>query len=181
MPDTSYNGIQVPDATDPYGFEQILGALADSARVIVPAANATAMAQVATAATTAGFGATASAPLYVHRTDQDAVYVNKGGGWLRLTGKADSTPFAVAAGSVVYDLAGTSGQTYPVTFPSGRFSSAPIIVTGGGPHSALQFTVASNSATGFTMGVYTSDGSTSTLAGSARWMAIQMTPTSGPG
>ena len=181
MPDKSYTGIQVPDADDHYGFEQILGALADSARVIIPAANATEMAQIATDATAAGFAASAAAPLWCHRTDHDAVYRHNGAGWTRVTGKAGGAPLSIAAGTVDYDLAGTTGKSYNVTFPPGRFSTTPVILVGPGPHKNISPTASSASTTGFTMGVYTVDNTTSSLSGMARWVALQMTPTTAEG
>ena len=181
MPDKSYTGIQVPDADDPYGFEQILGALADSARVIIPAANATEMAQIATDATAAGFPASAAAPLWCHRTDHDAVYRHNGAGWMMVTGKAGGAPLSVAAGKVDYDMGGATGKSYNVTFPAGRFSTTPVILVGPGPHRALTVTASSSSSSGFTLGVYTVNESASSLSGVARWLALQMTPTTAEG
>lgn len=180
MPRQTYTRMQVPTATDSVTpLAGLFEGLANSARVIIPAAGPTSMAQVLTDATTAGFGPTAAAPLYVHRTDEDAVYINKGSGWVRLTGKAGAAPFTMAAGDVTYNMGGANLQAYTVTFPTGRFTTTPIILATA-TH-ALLITAGASSSTGTTITLRTADGSNSTNAGTARWIAVQMTPTTAGG
>ena len=181
MPDTSYTGIQVPDGGDGYSFEQALGDLADSARVVIPAASPTGMAQVATAATTAGFPASATAPLFCYRTDQAALYVNAGNGWRRLSPKSAAGPYAMSAGRVDYDMAGTSSKSYVVTFPTGRFGFTPVITFGLSPSADLRFYLTAASPSGFTVNVETISGGTSTSSSFVRWTAVQMNPDSTEG
>ena len=181
MPEQSWTGMQVPLAADPYSFEQILGALADSARVIVPAANATAAAQVLTDATNAGFDASAASPVYVHRLDLDAVMLHDGTAWRRLTGKAASMPYAMAAGVQAYSMNSLTTRTYAVSFPPGRFTVAPIILPGPTQYSQLSVTVEAPSVSGFTLRVTNIDSTATTFSGDIGWTATQMTDTTAAG
>ena len=102
MSDTSYTGIEYADADDPASLVGITKKLADSARVVIPAASSTEMAQVVAAAQAAGFGPTALRPLIFYRSDEETIWRHNGTNQKRLTPKR--SPSTLAAGRVVVTI-----------------------------------------------------------------------------
>lgn len=95
-------------------------------------------------------------------------------------GLRDSTnlPWAVATGVVANTL--LDGYT-TVTYPSGRFSAAPVVITGGGEQVNVGVSrVISRTSTSFQVGVW-SGGTTKVAGSNVTWIAIQMTSSSGNG
>lgn len=109
------------------------------------------------------------------------------GRWLLIVGRvstadAGETPWATAAGSVDITLAAAATNTANVTFPTGRFTVAPIVTLG--KSAVLQTTIPQAGAvtdTGFTARLSTGDGGNVSGTATVYWRAVQMTPTSAEG
>lgn len=102
-------------------------------------------------------------------------YVWSGSAWIQTSSTKGFRPFAEASG-VGTNIAGNFGA---VTFPTGRFTVAPLVflqILGG----AVAFPLITGvTATGFSGGAFSSGGSA--VAGSWNWHAIQMTTTAAAG
>lgn len=104
-------------------------------------------------------------------TDTRAEWFYSGGSWSRaLPGR----PFAVAVGRGTTNSAGAAS----VTFPSGRFTVAPIVTIASGAAGRIA-SQASVTASGFTATLTTGAGAG--VAGDFSWSATQMTPTAAAG
>lgn len=69
MPTTTANGIVVPVSTDAYALTTDLKKLAESARLVIPVANATERASAIAALVAASIGPSSSRPIYFDRAD----------------------------------------------------------------------------------------------------------------
>lgn len=84
-------------------------------------------------------------------------------------------PFAMAAGAVsIASAASNGGSSTSVTFPSGRFSVAPIVTVTIGGSTRFNIGTSSVTASGFTVRVDNFTSGTA-LASTAQWEAVQMT------
>lgn len=87
-------------------------------------------------------------------------------------------PHAEAAGSISVTVTAAATGTAVVTFPTGRFSVAPIVtatlVDPAAGSARLSARVTSPTNTGFTASVFTGDGSTTTSTVTVHWHAKQM-------
>jgi hypothetical protein len=97
---------------------------------------------------------------------------------VELANKLDATvPFAFASGTVTVSLTAASSGTATVTFPTSRFSVAPIItatkVSGSGSATPLVPMVTTVSSTGATIGLYHPAGTAVTVSVTVHWIAIQ--------
>jgi len=95
---------------------------------------------------------------------------------------AAHVPYAVAAGTTVSITlsAATDSSGVTVTFPTGRFTAAPIVqVTPQATTAGLWATVANVTATGCT--VYLHARASATTSATVGWTATQMTTTNGAG
>ena len=115
-------------------------------------------------------------------TTDRADYKYTSGGWKVAGGIPGGVPFAMAAGTTQPRAAspGSSSIT-DITFPTGRFSTAPLVVaTNAGAVDASGFiTVQNITATGCRL-VHVVPGSSAQIM-AANWIATQMTPTAAAG
>jgi hypothetical protein len=121
-------------------------------------------------------------------TDTANVYIWDGSAW-RFEMCLDKGPYAMAAGTqtIVFGTGSTGSST--VTFPASRFTQPPIVTATAGSDSGTtsdirkaQISAISITAAQFTMKVSTIDATafaSQTLT--FKWIAVQMTPTSGAG
>ncbi|WP_067201126.1 Gp37-like protein [Microbacterium sp. XT11] len=103
--------------------------------------------------------------------------------WSEITSKPN-LPYAMAAGSFVTntDLPAGSYKDYTVTFPSGRFSVAPIVTFGAGSVRAGVAAEVAPTASGMTVRVFNVSGALTVASGTViRWQAVQMAPTAAGG
>jgi hypothetical protein len=85
-----------------------------------------------------------------------------------------------ANSSSITNPASNSGQSVAVTWPVGRFTVAPLVVVTGISSGYSAASAGGVTVTGFTAKMWNPTGSTPT--GSVMvWIAVQMTPTTGPG
>ena len=95
---------------------------------------------------------------------------------------AGSGPWRWAQGSVAMSLSADASQSAAVTFPAGRFTLAPLVqVSRGANGGRFVPYAASVTASGFTAGVASGDGSTYTGTVTVYWRAEQATPWSAAG
>lgn len=84
-------------------------------------------------------------------------------------------PFSIATGSVVVPVNNAPGGTATITFPAGRFTSTPIVMTSKQSSGAAKYIpyVNGTSTTGTTVGAYAGDGTSATHNVVIGWVAIQ--------
>lgn len=172
MATESLTKMQVPEGGDSVApLADLFEALANSARVPVPVANATEMAQVVSAASTAGFAASTTSPMFFYRTDDKRLYVHDGASGQPVTPIAGKSPAAVLSGSVTLEHTGAGTEGATVNFPGGYFTAAPEVTFSVGPSTAVfdQATMGAVSTSSAQLFVTTSTARTFTL----RWTAIQ--------
>jgi hypothetical protein len=107
--------------------------------------------------------------------DTLVTYVYSGGAWRNIVQLPSSMPFAQAAGTVAPITVPAGAEVHTtVTFPSGRFTVAPIVmVTGLGAARDISFFADSVTSTNFVLSrgsVYT----TARASQGASWYAVQM-------
>jgi len=96
-------------------------------------------------------------------------------------------PYRAAAGSVTFTVSSAANTgTVAITFPSGRFSVAPLVVASitNSPSGATKVQVRTKSATssGTTLEWWTGDGTTTTFTNlTVAWQAVQMNSSSAAG
>ena len=95
-------------------------------------------------------------------------------------------PFAMAAGTSTITVTSAASATVSVTFPPSRFTTAPIVIVGlaNAPTGSTKLVARAQSiaAGGFTLAVYTGDGTTTTAnAVQFTWWAVQMTSSQASG
>jgi hypothetical protein len=100
-----------------------------------------------------------------------------GSAWVVIGGRP--APYAVAAGTAAYALNGVSSITVTITFPSGRFSLAPIVFAGnqsaGGGTQALTFRPFTVTAASCSLAISHNAGTVTTVTGETyAWTALQM-------
>lgn len=105
---------------------------------------------------------------------------------LELANKLEAAvPQAVAAGTATITLTATSSATTTISYPTSRFSVAPMIqvtkVSGAGSAIPLVPMVTANSSTGATIGLYHPSGTNVSVAVVVHWVAIQMTTSTANG
>lgn len=112
--------------------------------------------------------------------DHDAADVTSG--TLSIDRMPAVVPWATAAGTVTITVSAASSGSTVVTLPAGRFTATPIIHPSkdAGLPKWIPY-VTAESATSFTIGAESGDGTTATGTLSLRWAAVQMTSTSGAG
>jgi hypothetical protein len=102
------------------------------------------------------------------------------------SGQNGVRPFAMAANTLTMSIVSAANTNASVTFPSGRFTEAPVVTTvmanAPGGSQKLVARAINTSSTGTTVFVYSGD-STATNASNFEidWIAVQMTSTSGAG
>jgi hypothetical protein len=117
-------GIDVPASTDVFDPDGDMRAMGDSfaGRIIVPVANTTERDALATT-----LSPSSSEPLYVHRADAPAPqrleWTEDGTTWHTPGGN----PSAAGSGTTPAIAAINTTYTKAITFPTGRFSVAPIV------------------------------------------------------
>ena len=81
----------------------------------------------------------------------------------------------MSAGSVPISITSAAGGTVSVTFPSGRFTDAPIVQVSRATSALAKYIpyVASVTAFGCVLGLYSGDGTTTTGATNLAWFAYQ--------
>lgn len=80
----------------------------------------------------------------------------------------------VAAGIVSMTFAAEVFRTAAVTFPVGRFTTAPAVnVTGSGTNAFVGYLLSSATTTGVTIGLVTRGGTAATTTVGAQWIAVQ--------
>jgi hypothetical protein len=133
-----------------------------------------------------GYVAADASVIDINNTNAGTFRVQNDGNLWRLWGGVwRPLPFAMAAGTVSISLSGTSIGSTSVTFPSGRFTQAPIIsiamasAAGGSQKFVPRFT--NISTTGATAFIYTGDSTTSTANVTIHWTAVQITSGSSVG
>lgn len=99
---------------------------------------------------------------------------------LALANKLEAVvPYAMSAGTVSVTLTAASTGTATVTFPTSRFTVAPIVnVTknsASGSATALVPMIYNVTSTGMTVGLYHPAGTTVTVTVTVNWWAVQMT------
>jgi hypothetical protein len=90
---------------------------------------------------------------------------------------ADHIPYAMAAGTINFTMSGSTGAQLDVIFPTGRFTSAPIVVanvnSGAGGAIKATLLVISPSATQVSLRLELNSVSAGTYP--VTWVAVQMT------
>uniref|UniRef100_UPI003F49ACBF hypothetical protein n=1 Tax=Arthrobacter silvisoli TaxID=2291022 RepID=UPI003F49ACBF len=179
MPAQTANGGTAPVGGDGWNLVPDMKKLAETLRVLIPAAD-----QTARDALAAGFpGGVLPVPTMCFRLDLARAEVWDGIAWKSFGAAIGSGPYAMAAGTSTFSVTGTGGSL-AVSFPAGRFTVPPIIVLGKAMSGAgkMVFYAVNSATTGFTLGAQTADGSSvSSLGVACQWTAIQMTPTNGAG
>ncbi len=103
-----------------------------SIRDVVYVADTTARAAVVSAMASAGKTIGSAEPLYVHRGDAGAgrelEYSVDGTNFKTVATSALSAPYSIAAGSVTVSISASSTGTAAITFPTSRFSVAPLVM-----------------------------------------------------
>lgn len=107
-----------------------------------------------------------------------------GTAWVVIGGK--NAPFAEAAGTAAYALSNVSNVNVSITFPTGRFTVAPIVMAGhqsaGGGTVALIVRPFNITTTGCTINMGHNDGTAATVTGETlAWHAVQMTSSAAGG
>lgn len=154
MATTSPDNLYSPDSSDPYALTQDLGAMQDSVQTaLVRRANA----YVGTSAQRNAFTTAPVGTIWSDTNGSRLVYKRGASSW-----EPVSPERVEAKGKVTITVSNPDpGATVNVTFPSGTFSSPPLVFvskqTGGGAR--LIPYVASVTASGFQAGVYSGDGS----------------------
>jgi hypothetical protein len=123
--------------------------------------------------------------LTIYESDTKNQYLWDGTAW-QLTGKVGAQPYAMAAGTVSLNMSAVSNVNMSVTFPTSRFSVAPIVMathdTAGAGTNAIILRAFSISTTGCSINAATYDLHTVTISGeTVAWQAIQMTTTTAAG
>jgi hypothetical protein len=124
---------------------------------------------------TAAGGAQAGALAYITGTGE--LQLRTGSAWVVIGGRP--APYAVAAGTAAYALNAVSSITVTITFPSGRFSLAPIVFAGnqsaGGGTQALTFRPFTVTAASCSLAISHNAGTVTTVTGETyAWTALQM-------
>lgn len=172
MATESLTKMQVPEGTDSVApLADLFTALADSARVPIPVASGTELAQVVTAASTAGFAATAAKPMFFYRTDTKRMYVHDGSSAQPISAILGKSAAAILSGTATLTHTGSGTEGITVNFPGGYFTSAPEVVFSVGPSTAAfdRQTMGAVSTSSASLFVTTSTAREFTL----RWTAIQ--------
>lgn len=172
MPQTRDNGIVVPINSDEYNPTQAMADLADSANVATVVANAAARDALDTFPGRLCF-----------RLDTLRLEVYTGSAWAHASAGAGTGPYAAAAGVSTFTMNGTATTTLAVTFPAGRFNTAPIVTLGkaSSGRGEIVFYAVNVTSSGFTLGAQSASGTARTDVVACQWSAVQMTPTSGAG
>jgi hypothetical protein len=107
-----------------------------------------------------------------------------GTAWVVVGGK--NAPFAEAAGTVAYALNGVSNVNVAITFPTGRFTVAPVVMasqqSAGGGTVALTVRPFNILTTGCTINMGHNAGTVVTVTGETlAWHAVQMTSSAAGG
>jgi hypothetical protein len=93
-----------------------------------------------------------------------------------------AVPFAMAAGVLnTAALAINAGVGTAVTFPAGRFSVIPCVAVSHDSNGYTFALAAGTTAGGTTLRAFNPSGAATSGTGVIRYVAVQMTPTSGPG
>ena len=81
----------------------------------------------------------------------------------------------IATGNTAITVAGAAGATVNVTFPAGRFTAPPVVLVSRSTAGLAKYVpyVASVTATGCVLGLYSGDGTTSNASSTLSWVAIQ--------
>ncbi|NCT90261.1 hypothetical protein GXB85_04740 [Cellulomonas sp. APG4] len=177
---TDVRGHEVPDLDSVPDLYEIPQRLSLSVRDPIPVANATERAQVIAdlAALPVPIVPSSSEPVYVHRADAGPglalEYTEDGTDWHTVP----ATPSVVkreAVGVKTVSVSGSAGGTAAVTFPAGRFTSAPLVIPAKQTGALAQFIpyVTGVTTAGCTIGVYAGDGAPATGSVSVAWHAIQ--------
>ncbi|AWY04854.1 minor tail protein [Microbacterium phage Floof] len=98
--------------------------------------------------------------------------------------QSTNLPYAMAAGSFVTntELGVEAYKDYTVTFPSGRFNTAPIVTFGAGSVRAGVACEVTPTSTGMTVRVFNVSGASTVSSGTViRWQAVQMSPSAAGG
>lgn len=185
MATTSPWGIPLHDASSPAQLDALLNSQANALNTalttlqsgVSSSVGAGANSYKGTAAQRAAFTTATNGQLWQDTDGSMGLYRRQGGAWMRLV-DGNATPFAMAAGTVsaISVNAGNAVDT-SVSFPSGRFSVAPIVTVtqfGAGAARDIVLGVKSVTASGFVL-MRGSAGSSRTGIG-AQWTAIQMAP-----
>lgn len=180
MPIIAYNGVRYAATSDNASLEEITRVLAESGRVPIYAAGATAADQMVTAAELSGNPASSTNPLYVYRGDLDSLQVHRGSGWRVLSSRAGGAAYAAAAGTVTITHT-TQGTSATVNFPTGRFTMAPVVTATSVTDSDAIITTRNVTASSCTINSKRVAGTGTTGSNACYWVAVQMTPTSGAG
>lgn len=127
MPALRSNKGQGPINSDTYSLTGDLAILIDSLEVIVPVADRAEGEIVAAARTAAGWAVTDARPLFVWNSTTDTIEVKDSTGWRGIGlyhrhQEFVSTAFAVAGGSVQWDVGPLTNQTVPQV--NGGFATA---------------------------------------------------------
>lgn len=180
---TTSDGIWTPDQSDPF---DLASALATTAATVQSALDTRANAYRGTSAARTSF--TSQAPegtIWVDTTGNKAVWAKQGASWTQIypvsKGGISGLPYAMAAGEVILSGGSGSRTSRYVSFPSGRFTHAPVVTMTfqGTAVAGLQtgYGVSGTDRYGFTAWSLRSNASDSLF----HWVAIQMTPSSGAG
>jgi hypothetical protein len=110
--------------------------------------------------------------------DRRELQLRTGGAWVVIGGR--NAPYAHASNTANYNLNGVSNVSINVTFPTNRFSLAPIVMathqSAGGGSQALTLRPFNITATGCTINIAHVSLSTTTVTGEQfSWAATQMT------
>lgn len=166
MATTSPDNLKSPDAGDQYALVQDLGVLASTTQT---ALNRRANFYTGTAAARQAW---TTAPVGVHWQDTNSSqweWVRKSTGWVVVNPSVGGTVTNVV-------ITPSTITTFPVTFPSGLFTSPPsVMLTGNSPASRLRDAViyaSGVSASGFSLNVY-GTGTGSWTGWSVDWLAVQ--------
>ena len=91
-------------------------------------------------------------------------------------GTAVAAAARMSAGSAAISITSAAGGTISVTFPAGRFTAAPIVQVSRASAGLAKYIpyVASVTASGCVLGLYSGDGSTGTGSSSLAWFAYQL-------
>ena len=96
------------------------------------------------------------------------------------SGALASAPYGMAAGTVSVVFSNVPNSSAAVTFPAGRFSQPPNVLTAG-QNSFFVTAAGSITATGFTMNVRHAQNTNQTTTVPTNWVAVQMTSASANG
>lgn len=109
------------------------------------------------------------------------LWIRSGGEWHREWAANSGQPFRMASGGIGVTGDGSSTASASVSFPSGRFTTTPNIVTSAGGNSLYNAVAGSSSSSGFTMLVRNVNDGNFDHTVQTRWWAVQMTPTNASG